>query len=562
MTETTPAILEYDSLSVSFGDVPALAGFSLSVYEGERIGLIGESGSGKTTAGLAGMGIIQKGGRVAEGEVRVGGSTAVRTGEGARATLSDKRLAMVFQDAKLSFDPLRTVGSHLGEVLAVRGVPRAEWLKRSVTLLNEVGLPRAAEAVKMYPHQLSGGMRQRAMIAVALAAEPRVLIADEPTSALDVTTQAAVIDLLHRLSVDRSMAVVLISHDIELVRSFATRVLVMHSGSVVEEGATEDLFADPKHEYTRSLLAAMPAVPPVSQAVVDIIQHGDLTDEESRGFDEDARNAPPINLPDNNETSLIAVRDLTKVFSSGPPIGRLAKRFVAVDHVSLDLREGETLGIVGASGSGKTTIARMIAGLLRPTSGEIRASFTTAGKRVPGELQMVFQDPSDTLDPLIRVVDAVAEPLCIQRGGRASAYRDEVRELLARVGLGDDYLERLPSQLSGGQRQRVAIARALSTRPRVIIADEPVSALDASLRSQILALFADLQKDYGVSMIQITHDLLTARESCDRIAVMHHGRIVEFSGADEIFSNPQHPYTQRLIAAIPAIRATHRELAG
>ena len=204
----------------------------------------------------------------------------------------------------------------------------------------------------------------------------------------------------------------------------------------------------------------------------------------------------------------------------------------------------------------------MIAGLLRPTSGQILTSFRTTGKREPGDLQMVFQDPSDTLDPLLKVSDAVAEPLCIQRGGRASVYRDEVRELLARVGLGDEYLDRLPSQLSGGQRQRVAIARALSTRPRVIIADEPVSALDASLRSQTLALFADLQKDYGVSLIQITHDLLTARESCDRIAVMHHGRIVEFAVADEIFSAPQHPYTRRLIAAIPAIRATYREVSA
>ncbi|MGX5682802.1 ATP-binding cassette domain-containing protein [Schumannella luteola] len=552
------AVLEYDALSIAFGDVEALRGFSLAVAEGERIGLIGESGSGKTTAGLAGMGIVQRGGRVAAGEIRVGGTVRVRAGEGSRSTLSDKSLAMVFQDAKLSFDPLRTIGSHLGEVLAVRGVPRAEWAGISAALLAEVGLPRAAEAVRMYPHQLSGGMRQRAMIAVALAAQPAVLIADEPTSALDVTTQAAVIDLLLRLSQERGMAVVLISHDIELVRSFADRVLVMKSGEVVEEGATEALFAAPQHPYTRSLLASMPAIPEVSQQVVDIIRGGDLTDEESRDFDDRARSAGPVSLPPDADDSLIAVRDLSKVFSSGSPIPRFAKHFTAVDHVSLDLRDGETLGIVGASGSGKTTIARMIAGLLRPSSGEIRTSFPRSGRRSAGELQMVFQDPADTLDPLLRVRDAVAEPLCIQRGGRPAQYRAEVSELLSRVGLGDEYLDRLPSQLSGGQRQRVAIARALSTRPRVIIADEPVSALDASLRSQILELFGEVQKAYGVSMIQITHDLLTARESCDRIAVMHHGRIVEFADADEIFSAPQHPYTQRLIAAIPAVRAVHR----
>jgi peptide/nickel transport system ATP-binding protein len=550
-------VLEYDGLSVSFGEVAALRGFSLAVAPGERVGLIGESGSGKTTAGLAGMGIIQHGGRVTAGEIRVDGTAVVRTGDGQRATLSDKRLAMVFQDAKLSFDPLRTIGSHLGEVLAVRRVPRAEWQAISVRLLEEVGLPRAAESLKMYAHQLSGGMRQRAMIAVALAAEPEVLIADEPTSALDVTTQAAVIDLLLRLSRERTMAVVLVSHDIELVRTFADRVLVMKSGEVVEEGG-EALFDSPQHPYTRTLLTSVPAVPEVSTAVVELIRSGEQTDEETRSREEQDRLTDPVGLPPLRDDALIAVRGLSKVFSSGPPIGRLRRRFTAVDHVSLDLIDGETLGIVGASGSGKTTIARMIAGLLRPSEGEIRTGFGATRTRSPGELQMVFQDPADTLDPLLRVADAVAEPLCIQRGGRPSRYRDEVRELLARVGLGDEYLDRLPAQLSGGQRQRVAIARALSTRPRVIIADEPVSALDASLRSQILGLFGEVQREYGVSIIQITHDLLTARESCDRIAVMYHGRIVEFAESDALFADPQHPYTQRLIAAIPAVRASYR----
>lgn len=555
----TDTILEYEGLGVRFGETDALRGFSLAVARGERVGLIGESGSGKTTAGLAGMGIILSGGRVETGEIRVGGTTVVRAGDGARATLSDKRLAMVFQDAKLSFDPLRTIGSHLNEVHAVRGLPRSQWNAASVRLLDEVGLASTRDAVRMYPHELSGGMRQRAMIAVALAAQPDVLIADEPTSALDVTTQAAVIDLLLRLSAERSMAVVLISHDIELVRTFADRVLVMKSGEVVEEAATEALFRAPSHPYTRSLLASVPAIPEVSQAVIDIIRGGDLTDEESRGYDEDARRAEPVALPAARADAVVAVRDLTKVFKTGRGIGRSARRFTAVDDVSLDLRDGETLGIVGASGSGKTTVARMIAGLLKPTSGEIRTSFPRTGRRAAGELQMVFQDPADTLDPLISVQDAIAEPLCIQRGGRPSAYRAEVRELLARCGLGDEYLERRPAQLSGGQRQRVAIARALSTRPRVIIADEPVSALDASLRSQILALFSEVRRVNGVSIVQITHDLLTARESCDRIAVMHHGRVVELGEADAIFADPRHPYTQRLIAAIPAVRAVHRE---
>ncbi|HTN58862.1 MAG TPA: ABC transporter ATP-binding protein [Protaetiibacter sp.] len=553
-----PPVLEYSDVSVSFGEVVALRNFSLTVAPGERVGLIGESGSGKTTAGLAGMGIIQHGGHVARGEIRVDGTTVVRSGERQRATLSDKRLAMVFQDAKLSFDPLRTIGSHLSEVLAVRRVPRSEWRAISVRLLEEVGLPRAAESLRMYAHQLSGGMRQRAMIAVALAAEPEVLIADEPTSALDVTTQAAVIDLLLRLSRERAMAVVLISHDIELVRTFADRVLVMKSGEVVEEGDGDTLFDDPQHPYTRALLASVPTVPEVSSAIIQLIRSGEQTDEETRSREEQDRLTDPIGLPELRDDALIAVRDLSKVFSSGPPIGRLRRRFTAVDHVSLDLIDGETLGIVGASGSGKTTIARMIAGLLRPSQGDIRTFFGASRTRSPGDLQMVFQDPADTLDPLLRVAEAVAEPLCIQRGGRPVRYREEVRELLERVGLGEEYLDRLPAQLSGGQRQRVAIARALSTRPRVIIADEPVSALDASLRSQILGLFGEVQHEYGVSIIQITHDLLTARESCDRIAVMYHGRIVEFAAADALFADPQHPYTQRLIAAIPAVRANYR----
>jgi peptide/nickel transport system ATP-binding protein len=440
---------------------------------------------------------------------------------------------LVFQDPMTSFNPVYKIGWQIAETIRAHdsGTSRRQAHQRAVELLDSVGIPKAAQRVDDYPHQFSGGMRQRAMIAMALALQPEILIADEPTTALDVTVQAQILALLERLNRERGLATILITHDLGVVAEIADRVLVMHEGAIVERGDLDQIFYSPADPYTRKLL----------DAVVRL----------------DA--APPLRSRPESEP-LLEVTDLVKHFpvKRGLLIDREVDRVRAVDGVSLSVRQGETLGLVGESGSGKSTLSRTILQLLAPTSGSVRFE----GREIAGlsrrqmrplrrQMQMVFQDPYASLNPRKRIGQIVGEPLRLQGEASGAELRREVRELLDRVGLSAEHHDRFPHEFSGGQRQRIGIARALALRPKLIVADEPVSALDVSIRAQILELLSELQAEFGLTYVFVAHDIGVVRHVSDRIAVMHEGKIVEQGPADQVCERPVDAYTKTLLAAVP-----------
>jgi len=575
----------------------ALAGASLELPAGHRMAIVGESGSGKSTLGLAVMGLLPETCEWSVGSVSVNGADVSLADERAMQSVRGRRIAMVFQDAKASLDPVRTIGSQIAEVLRVHGIVEKQQERAEVErLLSEVEIKKPSYVASLYPHELSGGMRQRAMIAVALAGRPEVLIADEPTSALDVTTQAAVVDLLVRLGSSGAMSTMLITHDLALVAGFAESVTVMYAGEIVETGPVARVYASPAHPYTRALLGSIPSIGAsrmdrlgsIAGTLPDLtaplhgcafeprcpVGHGRAECRESVPTQvmasgggavachfpgelpsaSDVQVAAPVRRQQIGEP-LVDVVGAGKTFRRGG-LGSRRGRTVALAGVSLTVAEGESLGIVGESGSGKTTLARVLLGLERKDEGTIR--FRTAeggmaeGDSLPvGFAQMVFQDPSDSLNPLMSLQDLIAEPIVLSRGGRSSAYRAEVERLLADVGLQPTMIDRRPMELSGGQRQRVAIARALSTEPRVIVADEAVASLDMSARGQILNLMADLRGRTNFTYVHISHDLSMVRHVCDRVVVMYAGRVVEVSTVDELFASPRHPYTRALISSVP-----------
>lgn len=574
-----------------------MAGASLDLPRGHRMAVVGESGSGKSTLGLAVMGLLPQSCEYGADSVALGGDEVAILDDRAMRAVRGRRIAMVFQDAKASLDPVRTIGSQIAEVLRAHAiVPKPHERAEVERLLAEVEIKNPVYVAGLYPHELSGGMRQRAMIAVALAGRPEVLIADEPTSALDVTTQAAVVELLARLGSSGSMSTVLITHDLALVAGFAESVTVMYAGEIVETGPVARVYASPAHPYTRALLGSIPSIGSARMGRLGSIA-GTLPDLTSpvqgcafeprcpvgHGREECRTNAPanrgvdgggavschhpgeapvaasvavaapsrraPGNVP------LVEVDGVSKVFRRGGA-GVRRGRTVALDGVSLSIAEGESLGIVGESGSGKTTLARVLLGLERKDAGSIAYrgidGEMSGGDHLPiGFAQMVFQDPSDSLNPLMSLQDLIAEPIVLARGGRSSAYRADVERLLADVGLQPTMIDRRPMELSGGQRQRVAIARALSTDPRVIVADEAVASLDMSARGQILNLLADLRERTNLTYVHISHDLSMVRHVCDRVVVMYAGRIVEVATVDELFASPRHPYTRALISSVP-----------
>ena len=562
--------------------------------------VVGESGSGKTTLGLAVMGLLPANSEFDYRRLSVGGVDVDLRDAKQMRSLRGNRVSMVFQDAKAALDPVRTIGSQLTEPLRVhRTVDRKQRDAEVERLLGAVEIRRPAQVARQYPHELSGGMRQRAMIAMALAGRPSLLIADEPTSALDVTTQATVIDLIRRVGDDGSMATLLITHDLALVAGFAETVTVMYAGEIVEIGAVDALYSAPAHPYTRALLGSIPglfddrvnelgSIPgtmpdltkpsvgcrfeprcPVGRGrdlcrtVAPTLDVGPDGGRVRCHFAGEIASAPtvdevPVALTARSARSTSPVAALTgivKTFQRGN-WGRAARtRTVAVDGVDLVVGEGESVGIVGESGSGKTTLARVFVGLERADSGDKRIRVgdeLVATATIPKDyVQFVFQDPGDSLDPMMSVGEIIAEPLVLRDGGRASRYRARVAELLEDVGLRAEMAGRRPMELSGGQRQRVAIARALSTRPKVIIADEAVASLDMSARGQILNLFSRLQAEHGFAYLYISHDLSLVRHVCDRVVVMYGGQVMETASTDELFVDPRHPYTQALISAVP-----------
>jgi peptide/nickel transport system ATP-binding protein len=516
---------------------------SLSIEAGRSVAIVGESGSGKSVTARSLVGLAGPNSQVRAARLDVDGTDARTLPERQWRKLRGRRIGFVLQDALVSLDPLRTVGAEIGESLRAHDVvPREQIYERTRQLLRDVGVPEPELRAGQRSYQLSGGLRQRALIASAIAAEPALLIADEPTTALDVTVQAQILQLLAERR-RTGTGLLLISHDLAVVSQVADHVLVMKDGEIVEQGPTRQVLDDPQHAYTQALLAAVP---------VEHARGTRLSITGTAGIVSQPRPAP-------SEEVVLEAKDLVKRY----PVGK-GEELTAVQDVSLQLRAGETLGIVGESGSGKTTTARLLLGLETPDSGTVEidgAGWDQRNSRgLRRRIQVVYQDPLSSFDPRYPVGRIIEEPLRVigtARGERAA----RVAELIDQVGLPGDVLDRRPRELSGGQRQRVAIARALAPRPRVIICDEPVSALDVSIQAQVLDLLADLQAELGVSYVFISHHLGVIYHVSDRILVMKDGRVVESGDVETVFRDPQHEYTQALLAAVPRLEgaATRRE---
>ncbi|KOX34973.1 ABC transporter ATP-binding protein [Streptomyces sp. NRRL F-6491] len=522
-------MVDVRDLSVSFdrdgGSVRAVDGLSLTLAEGRALALVGESGSGKSTVAGALLGLHRGTGAKVTGTVRVGGIDVATAGPADLRRLRGGIAAMVFQDPLSSLDPYYAVGDQIAEVYRIHaGGSRKAARARAVDVLDRVGIPDAARRSRSRPHEFSGGMRQRALIAMALACEPRLLVADEPTTALDVTVQAQILDLLHELRRETGTALLLVTHDVGVAAESVDEVLVMRDGREVERGSVAGVLGAPSEPYTRKLLSAVPRL-----------------DGPVRGASEEG------------EVLLEAV-GLRREF------GRGKRAVTAVDDVSLTVRAGETLGVVGESGSGKTTLGRMLVRLLDPTGGRLRYGGAEIGalpdrdlRPYRRELQMVFQDPVASLNPRRSVGESIADPLRVAGERDERRIRDRVRELLDRVGLDPDRYEAYPHEFSGGQRQRVGIARALAAEPRIVVCDEPVSALDVTTQAQVTALLAELQAELGLGLVFIAHDLAVVRRVSDRVAVMRGGRIVEQGTVEEVYGTPRDPYTRQLLAAVPSL---------
>lgn len=533
----TAPLLTLDGLEVTFGTGPtavrAVRGVDLSVGRGQTVAIVGESGSGKSTLAHALVGLLPGGGRVTGGRIAFEGRDLTHASERAFVAIRGSGIGFVPQDPATNLDPVWKIGFQVREALTANGIAKGRAAHRRATeLLAEAGLDDAEARAGRYPHEFSGGMRQRVLIAIGLAARPRLLIADEPTSALDVTVQQRVLDHLERLTDDLGTALLLITHDLGVAAERAEHVVVMHDGRVVESGSPEEILTAPEHPYTRRLVAAALSLGT-------------------------ARARPAGSVPAGTRP-LLVVDSLRKVFH-----GRRAE-VTAVDDVSFTVDRGTTTAIVGESGSGKTTVSRMILGLLRPDAGAVLFDGTDPAELGRGEkafrrrVQPVFQDPYGSLDPTYSVFRIVEEPLRVHRIGDRGERTRRVRELLGRVALPADLSRRFPAELSGGQRQRVAIARALALAPELLVCDEAVSALDVVVQDQILRLLDDLQRDLGLTYVFVSHDLAVVRRIADRVVVMHGGRVVEEAAAEDVFEHPAHEYTRRLLDAVPAGRRRRR----
>lgn len=548
---TTP-LLEIRGLEVSFttssGTVQAVRGADLTVYPGQSVAIVGESGSGKSTTAHAIIDLLPGTGTVTGGSIRFAGRDLVGLGRKDVEALRGDLIGLVPQDPMSNLNPVWKIGTQVEEALLANGFrgSRADRRRRVAELLAEAGLPDAERRARQYPHEFSGGMRQRALIAIGLAARPRLLIADEPTSALDVTVQRQILDHLDTLTREMNTAVLFITHDLGLAAERAEHLVVMYRGQVVESGPARQILADPQHPYTRRLVASAPSLS--SRRIQVAHEHGqDAPDQLARHADD------PVPLRDE----IIVASHLTKVFrlrGHGPG----TSEFTAVDDVSFTLGRGRTLALVGESGSGKSTAANMTLGLLEPTSGTVQfdgqdiASLT--GRRqlaLRRRIQPVFQNPYGSLDPQFSIFRTLEEPLRLHRVGTRKDRERRVRELLDMVALPQSAMRRFPNELSGGQRQRIAIARALALKPEVLVLDEAVSALDVLVQAQILELLAQLQLEFGLAYLFITHDLAVVRQIADEVVVMQSGKVVEQATTDEVFEAPREQYTRALLAAIP-----------
>ena len=559
-------LLQISGLEVEFparrGTVTAVRDVSLTVSPGEVVGLVGESGAGKSTIGNAIIDLLEHPGRVTDGSILFQGQELRGLDEDQMRKIRGDRIGMIFQDPQTSLNPLMTIGAQLVETIEkTAGVRGTKAEARAMELLESVGITEAKARLKAYPHQFSGGMRQRVVIALALAGDPDLIIADEPTTALDVSIQAQILDLIKSLCRERQVGVIIVTHDIGVIANVADRVCVMYRGQVVETGDVAQILGDPQHEYTRSLIAAVPRADVKLERFtsVDYIEGGE---SHARRIDIQTHWLGAARKQATTPTA-IGVENLNLAFTLQKAIlPRNRKMLQAVDDVSFSVRRGETFGLVGESGSGKSTVARLIAGLYRPDGGVVRMNgqdVTTrprdaAAVQARRALQMIFQDPYSSLNARMKVLDIVAEPIRFYRlTSSEKEMRTIVGDLLDHVGLGASAALRYPHEFSGGQRQRISIARALASRPSILICDEPTSALDVSVQATILNLLKDLQEELGLTMLFISHDLPVIRQMCDRIAVMKSGQICEIATASDLFTAPQHDYSKHLIELMPSM---------
>lgn len=558
-------LLDVKNLDIIFptrrGTIHAAQNVNLQVAPGEVLGLVGESGAGKSTIGNAIMDLLEPPGFVAGGEIMFKGTDLRTLDKDQMRKIRGRKIGMIFQDPQTSLNPLLTIGEQLVESIRNSlGGSEADARKRAVDMLEDVGIADAELRLKSYPHQFSGGMRQRVVIALAMAGDPDLIIADEPTTALDVSIQRQILNLIKHLCQKRQLGVILVTHDIGVIAEIADRVCVMHQGRVVETGETRQILGAPRHGYTKSLIAAVPRADKrlerfarvshmeddgLSERKIDMRTHWLGTARSDPSAPEEALRVENLNLSFVLEKSFFKSK---------------RRSFRAVKDVSFSIRQGETFGIVGESGSGKSTIAKIIAGLYKQDSGVVRLlgqdlsghKPSLKERKVRQQLQMIFQDPFSSLNARLNVLDIVAEPIRFHSLTDSEAKtRQIVHDLLDHVGLGATAAMRYPHEFSGGQRQRISIARALASRPRVLICDEPTSALDVSIQAQILNLIKDLQAELRLTLLFISHDLPVVRQMCDRVAVMQHGNIVETADTETLFEAPSHPYSQSLLSEMP-----------
>ena len=543
-------LLELKDLKISFtsstGVVDAVRGVNVTIYPGQSVAIVGESGSGKSTTAMAVIGLLPGTGKVTGGTILFNGKDITGLSDKEMQHYRGSDIGLVPQDPMSNLNPVWSIGTQVKESLRANNVVEgSEANKRVVELLQEAGLDDAERRAKQYPHEFSGGMRQRALIGIGLAARPKLLIADEPTSALDVTVQRRILDHLEGLTHELGTAVLFITHDLGLAAERASHLVVMHRGRVVESGPSLDILRDPQHPYTQRLVKAAPSL--ASARIQSAQEHGIESSELLAGKAE------------ASDEEVIRVENLTKEFDIRGEKGA-KKKLLAVDDVSFSLRKGSTLALVGESGSGKSTVANMVLNLLDPTSGKVfykGTDLSTLGSselfEMRRKLQVVFQNPYGSLDPMYSIYRCIEEPLVVHKTGNRKEREARVAELLDMVAMPRSTMRRYPNELSGGQRQRIAVARALALNPEVIVLDEAVSALDVLVQNQILQLLAGLQEELDLSYLFITHDLAVVRQTADDVAVMRQGKLVESGTVDEIFANPTESYTRDLIDSVPGL---------
>ncbi|MGZ8178278.1 dipeptide ABC transporter ATP-binding protein [Williamsia sp. SKLECPSW1] len=555
MTEQTPAaggvepILAVRDLAVSFGTNEAVSGVDLTVYPGQTVAIVGESGSGKTTTANAVLNLLPGTGTVTRGSILFDGTELTTASKREVDALRGKDIGLVPQDPMSNLNPLWRIGFQVREALEANNVAKGSAAKkRAAELLSEAGMRDAEKRMNQFPHEFSGGMRQRALIAIGLSCRPKLLVADEPTSALDVTVQRQILDHLDGLTRDLGTAVLLITHDLGLAAERASHLIVMYRGRVVESGPALDILRDPQHEYTKRLIASAPSLASSRRSIR----------EARASVVEKAAESAGQSAPADAGGDVVVASGLTKEFSIRGSAPWRSSSLLAVDDVSFSIRRGTTTAIVGESGSGKSTVAQMVLGLLEPTRGTVEFDGRDVRSYTRGEsasfrrrVQPIFQNPYGSIDPLFSIYRVIEEPLRIHKIGSGKEREERVRDLLDKVALPASVMKRFPNELSGGQRQRVAIARALALDPELVVCDEAVSALDVLVQAQILELLNQLQAELGLTYLFITHDLAVVRQIADDVVVMEQGKVVEHNTTDAVFDSPQKEYTRTLLDAIP-----------